>query len=88
MKAATERLLIRWFHIMASIPILGYIYGPVAQLPEAALMVKAVILPLVILSGFWLWKGHWVKKWVGIGTGKAPSTNPRKPGLRPFKLKA
>ena len=87
MKAATERMLIRWFHIIASIPILGYIYGPVAQLPEAALMVKAVILPLVILSGFWLWKGHWVKKLVGAGSRKdAPGA--RKPSPRPLKLKA
>ncbi|GAB3541038.1 hypothetical protein [Spirosoma fluminis] len=36
MKAATERKLIRWFPILASIPILGYIYGPVATLPEPA----------------------------------------------------
>ncbi len=62
MKAATERKIIRWFHILASIPILGFIYGPVAELPEAARMVRWVILPLVILSGFWLWLGHLLKK--------------------------
>ena len=63
MKAATERKIIRWFHILISIPIVGYIYGPVAQIPNAALMVKAVFFPILVLSGFWLWLGHKVRKW-------------------------
>jgi hypothetical protein len=49
-------------HIILSIPILGYIYGPVATMPEAAFMVRVVIFPIVILSGLWMWKGHLVKK--------------------------
>ncbi|MDJ1504077.1 hypothetical protein [Xanthocytophaga agilis] len=63
MKAAIERKIIRWFHILTSIPILGYVYGPVANIPEAARMVKWVILPLVILSGCWLWLGHLARKY-------------------------
>jgi len=63
MKAATERKLLRWFHIIASIPIMGYIYGPVAEKPEAVIMVRYILFPLVILTGLWMWKGHVVKKW-------------------------
>jgi hypothetical protein len=63
MKAATERKIIRWFHILASIPIIGFVYGPVSTLPEAVTMVRWVIFPIVTLSGFWMWKGHVVKKW-------------------------
>lgn len=88
MKAATERSLIRWFHVLASIPILGYIYGPVSQIPEAVFMIRVVILPLVILSGFWLWKGHWVKKVITNKPTKNTVTSPRKPGAHPLKLKA
>ncbi len=62
MKASTERKIIRWFHILASIPVVGYIYGPVAGIPRAAWTVKLVLFPLIVLSGLWLWKGHWVKK--------------------------
>lgn len=62
--AATERKIIRWFHILASIPIVGYIYGPVSTIPEAVTMVRWVILPAIILSGLWLWKGYAVKRWL------------------------
>ena len=67
MKASTQRAVMRWLHIIASIPIAGYIYGPVAQMPRAAFVVKAIIIPVVVLSGLWLWKGHLVKK---LFTGK------------------
>jgi len=64
MKASTERKIIRWIHIILSIPIIGYIYGPVAQIPEAANAVRFVFLPVIVLSGFYLWKGHLLKKWL------------------------
>ncbi|MDR6944648.1 hypothetical protein [Mucilaginibacter pocheonensis] len=62
MTAALERKVIRWMHIILSIPVVGYIYGPVANLPHAAIAVKWVFFPVIVLSGFWLWKGHWFKK--------------------------
>jgi thiosulfate reductase cytochrome b subunit len=62
MKAATERKIIRWLHIVLSIPILGYIYGPVAGNPPAANAVRWVFLPVVVLSGLWMWKGHLLRK--------------------------
>jgi len=63
MKASTERKIIRWIHILLSIPVIGYIYGPVAKIPEAATAVRFVFFPIIVLSGFYLWKGYWVKKW-------------------------
>jgi hypothetical protein len=62
MKASTERKIIRWMHILFSIPILGFLYGPVASIPTAAMVVRWILFPLVVLSGLWLWKGHLVKR--------------------------
>ncbi|MRG44574.1 hypothetical protein GFS24_05585 [Chitinophaga sp. SYP-B3965] len=62
MKASTERKIMRWFHIIISIPVVGYIYGPVADIPRAAFTVKFIIFPLIVLSGLWMWKGHLIKK--------------------------
>jgi hypothetical protein len=64
MKASTERKIIRWFHIIASIPVIGFIYGPVSKIPEAVFALKWVIFPLIVLSGLWLWLGHWAKKFI------------------------
>ncbi len=63
MKAATERKIIRWIHIIGSIPILGLVYGPLGQNPNAVRMIQCVLLPLIVVSGLWLWKGHLLKKW-------------------------
>ncbi len=62
MKLATERIIIRWIHLILSIPVIGYIYGPVAQIPRAAFTVKWVFFPIIVLSGLWLWKGHILRK--------------------------
>ncbi len=65
MKAPTQRFMVRWLHIVTSIPIAGYIYGPVANMPHAAFAVKWIIVPVVVLSGLWMWKGHVVKRELG-----------------------
>jgi hypothetical protein len=62
MKASTERKIIRWLHIITSIPVIGYIYGPLRNIPPAVITLKWVLFPLVVLSGLWMWKGHLVKK--------------------------
>ncbi|HMF73709.1 MAG TPA: hypothetical protein VK616_19645 [Flavitalea sp.] len=62
MKASTERKIIRWLHIITSIPVVGYIYGPLSTIPRAAFTLKWVLFPLVVLSGLWMWKGHLVRK--------------------------
>ena len=63
MKASTERKIIRWLHILLSIPVIGFIYGPVAEIPEAAQAVRFVFFPIIVLSGLYLWKGYLLRKW-------------------------
>ena len=63
MKASVERKIVRWMHILLSIPIVGFIYGPVAGIPHAAFAVRWVIFPIVVISGFWMWKAQQLKRW-------------------------
>ena len=63
MKASRERKIIRWIHILLSIPIIGCIYGPVAEIPEATMIIRVFFFPVIVLSGFYLWKVHLLKKW-------------------------
>jgi len=50
-----ERDIIRLLHLVLSVPIVGYMYGPVAQIPRAAGFTRWVAMPAVVLSGLWLW---------------------------------
>jgi hypothetical protein len=58
MKDATQRWIVRGIHIVFSIPILGYIYSPFEELPNYAGRVRFVAVPVMLLSGLWMWKGH------------------------------
>jgi hypothetical protein len=58
MKDATKRSMVRWIHIAMSIPIVGYIYSPFEQIPNYAPSVRFVFLPVMLVSGLWMWKGH------------------------------
>ena len=56
-KAATRRSILRWVHIVLAIPILGYIYSPFAELPNYAAVTRFVFAPVMILAGYWMWRG-------------------------------
>lgn len=62
MKAATQRAIARWVHIILSIPIIGYVYSPFAELPNYAPVVRYVSIPALALTGLWMWKGHVVQR--------------------------
>jgi hypothetical protein len=62
MKEATQRLFIRWIHILCAIPIIGYIYSPFQVIPDYARPTRFVFLPVMLLSGLWMWKGPLVRR--------------------------
>ena len=57
MKQGTKRIILRCAHLIFSIPILGYIYGPPAEVAEYADAVRFVFVPIIFLSGFWMYSG-------------------------------
>ena len=62
MKDATKRSIVRWIHIVCSIPIIGYIYSPFEDIPNYAPATRFVFFPVMLLSGLWMWKGHLVRR--------------------------
>jgi hypothetical protein len=62
MNDAAKRWIPRWIHIIFSIPIIGYIYSPFDQIHNYAHVVRFVFVPLVGVSGLWMWKGHLVRR--------------------------
>ena len=60
--AATQRLIFRWTHIVLAIPIIGYVYSPFENLPDYAPVVRFISIPVLILTGLWMWKGHLLRR--------------------------
>jgi len=57
-----QRSIFRWIHIILAIPIVGYVYSPFENLPDYAPVVRYIALPVMVITGLWMWKGHWVKR--------------------------
>src|SRR5579862_1084166 len=80
MSNATNRKILRWVHLVASIPILGYIYGPVSEVQQYVGAARFIFIPIIVLSGFWMYSGVvfaiiGVALWLGVyclfGSGPA-----------------
>ena len=62
MKEATKRSILRWIHIVLAIPIVGYVYSPFKELPNYAPVVRFASVPIIVVTGFWMWKGHVLRR--------------------------
>jgi thiosulfate reductase cytochrome b subunit len=75
MSNATQRSIVRWIHIVLAIPIIGYIYSPFDQIPNYAPATRFVFVPVLVFSGLWMWKGHVVRRLLGLRTIRPESAN-------------
>ena len=68
MNPSTQRSILRWIHIVLAIPIAGYVYSPFENIPQYAGPTRYVFLPLLVLSGLWMWQGHVVRRLFSKGS--------------------
>ena len=57
MNNATKRSILRWIHLVATIPILGYIYGAPSEVQQYVGAARYIFVPVMILSGYWMYAG-------------------------------
>lgn len=69
MKDGTRRSILRAIHILFSLPLLGYIYGPPAETVQYLPYFRFVYIPIVVLSGLWMWKGPALRRLFSRGSG-------------------
>jgi hypothetical protein len=60
--ASTKRSILRWIHLVLAIPIAGYVYSPFEVIPQYAPPTRYVFLPLLVVTGLWMWQGHLVRR--------------------------
>ena len=54
---ATRRTILRAIHLIFTIPILGYVYEPASEVQQYAGAVRFIFVPVMILSGYWMYAG-------------------------------
>ena len=79
MKPSTKRIILRIVHLVAVIPVLGYVYQPVAEVAEYQRFTQLVFIPVAILAGYWMYMGLvWavlgVVSWVALNYWLGPQT--------------
>ena len=57
MNNAMKRSVLRWVHLIFTIPILGYIYGEPSQVQQYVSGVRLIFVPVVMLVGYWMYAG-------------------------------
>lgn len=72
MSETTKRTIFRWIHIVFSIPILGYIYSPFEQIPNYAPATRFFFVPVLVLAGLWMWKGHVLRRLLSRRSDEPP----------------
>ncbi len=60
--ASTTRVIVRWIHLVLAIPVIGYVYSPFENPPDYAPVVRFIAIPIIALTGLWMWKGHVVRR--------------------------
>lgn len=68
MNPNTRRSILRWIHIIMSIPILGYIYSPFEEIPKYAPITRFFFAPVIVLTGLWMWKAHALRRLFSKGS--------------------
>ena len=77
MNQGTQRWIVRSIHLIVAIPILGYIYSPFDKLPDYAPATRFIFVPVMIISGLWMWKGHVVRQLIRSAQPVDPSKGAR-----------
>ena len=57
MNIAIKRSILRWIHLIFTIPILGYIYGEASEVQQYAPAVRNVFVPVIMFAGYWMYSG-------------------------------
>jgi hypothetical protein len=57
-----ERDVMRGVHLVSSVAIGTFIYSPWRNQAEFLVSMQVLVIPALLLTGVWMWKGHQVKK--------------------------
>jgi hypothetical protein len=56
------RLILRYTHLAAGILIGLFVYSPLGDVPAFELLLQIALIPVAVLSGFWIWQQARVRR--------------------------
>lgn len=62
MNPNTKHSIFRWIRIIFGVSIIAYIYGPPEETVKYISYFRFIYIPVIVLSGLWMWKGHVVSR--------------------------
>jgi hypothetical protein len=66
-KPSRIRTVQRWVHIVFGLAVLCYIYSPFSQYAGFRFFVKWLAVPVLVISGLWLWKPQFLTRLLKTG---------------------
>lgn len=57
MNNSTKRSILRWVHLIFTIPILGYIYSEPSEVQQYVGAARYIFVPVVMIAGYWMYAG-------------------------------
>ena len=68
------RDLMRWIHLIGAAVILTFVYSPWRNEATFLLSMRVLVIPILGLTGLWMWQGHKLEKLLGSSNQKVKTS--------------
>jgi len=68
MTSSAKRSIFRAIHIIFGLPLIGFVYGPPAETEPYRYMFQYIFVPVLLISGVLMWKGHLITRMFSKGS--------------------
>ena len=63
-----QRTILRYSHLLAGMLNVFFIYTPLGEVREFELLVQIILVPVIILTGVWMWQQARVRRLIAKGS--------------------
>jgi hypothetical protein len=74
-----QRTILRYSHLLAGMLNVFFIYTPLGDVWAFELLVRITLVPVIIITGVWMWKQAYVRKLVTKGLRQGEGQEIRMP---------
>ena len=72
-----QRTILRYTHLLAGMLNIFFIYTPLGDVREFELLVQIILVPVIVITGVWMWQQARVRKLIAKGSRRGESQEVR-----------